>query len=164
MWPYMPDGMTAALYLDAGEPDAATSCTSGSEGGGWKSTHRVTRWPPTLLDGLFFLDLPGTEQKQSIWNMYLQRFEIEANQTLPDDRNWTGSEIRACCRLAALLDVPLVQAAQNIVPIAVTSNESVERLRNWATGRCLSADQSGIYHCGGSGNKKRRNTIRPSQN
>ena len=27
------------------------------------------------------------------------------------DRDWTGAEIKACCRLAALLDVPLVEAA-----------------------------------------------------
>ncbi len=53
--------------------------------------------------------------------------------------------MRACCRLAALLDVPLVQAAQNVVPVAVTAAESVERLRTWAIGRCLDADKGGIY-------------------
>jgi hypothetical protein len=54
-------------------------------------------------------------------------------------------EIKACCRLAALLDVPLVEAAQNIVPVAVTAGESVERLRQWAAGRCLSAERPGLY-------------------
>ena len=29
-------------------------------------------------------------------------------QRQPEDANWTGAEISACCRLAALLDVPLV--------------------------------------------------------
>jgi len=43
------------------------------------------------------------------------------------------------------LDVPLVEAAQNVVPVAHTAYESVERLRTWASGRCLSADQPGIY-------------------
>jgi hypothetical protein len=47
--------------------------------------------------------------------------------------------------LAALLDVPLVHAAQNVVPVAVTAVESVERLRTWASGRCLDAEQPGIY-------------------
>lgn len=47
--------------------------------------------------------------------------------------------------LAALLDMPLVAAAQNVVSIAKTSSEAVERLRSWASGRCLSADQPGIY-------------------
>jgi len=110
----------------------------------------VTKLPPEFcraerFDGLFFLDLPGDEQKQAIWRMYLDLFGIEADQRLPADQSWTGAEIRACCRLAALLDVPLVQAAQNIVPVAITASESVERLRNWASGRCLSADKAGIY-------------------
>jgi len=25
-----------------------------------------------------------------------------------DDTNWTGAEIKSCCRLAALLDMPLI--------------------------------------------------------
>jgi hypothetical protein len=61
------------------------------------------------------------------------------------DANWTGAEIKSCCRLAALLDIPLVEAAQNVVPISVTSAEQIERLRGWAEGRCLSADNRGIY-------------------
>jgi hypothetical protein len=85
--------------------------------------------------------------------MYLDRFDINTDQRLPDDSNWTGAEICACCRLAALLDVPLVQAAQNIVPVAVTATESVERLRNWANGRCLASDKTGIF----------TNTTHPSQ-
>ncbi|HUU72584.1 MAG TPA: hypothetical protein VMW70_08150, partial [Burkholderiales bacterium] len=49
------------------------------------------------------------------------------------------------CRLAALLDVPLVEAAQNVVPVARTAHEAVEGLRMWASGRCLSADYAGLY-------------------
>lgn len=56
-----------------------------------------------------------------------------------------AAEIRACCRLAALLDLPLTAAAQNVVPVAVTAAESVERLRSWAAGRCPDAESSGIY-------------------
>ena len=58
---------------------------------------------------------------------------------------WTGAEIKSCCRLAALLDVPLVQAALNVVPVAKTASESLEKLRTWASGRCLSASTPGIY-------------------
>ena len=43
------------------------------------------------------------------------------NCSRPDDANWTGAEIKSCCRLASLLDVPLVQAAQNVVPVAETA-------------------------------------------
>ena len=46
---------------------------------------------------------------------------------------------------SALLDVPLRAAAQNVVPFSATAVESVERLRTWASGRCLDADRGGIY-------------------
>ena len=93
-------------------------------------------------------------------------FEINRDQRRPDDTNWTGAEVKACCRLSALLDVPLTQAAQNVVPVAVTAAESVDRLRNWASGRCLSADQPGIYQlCKNGSPKSRRRVSRdPSNN
>jgi len=84
-------------------------------------------------------------------------FSLDQSQPRPKDELWTGAEIRSCCRLAALLDVPLMAAAQNVVPVAVTAAESVEKLRSWASGRCLSADQTGLYsHYNDSGPKRRR--------
>jgi hypothetical protein len=77
--------------------------------------------------------------------MYLSRFGLDPAQRRPQDRDWTPAEIRSCCRLSALLDAPLDEAARNIVPVAVTAGESVERLRSWAAGRCLSADRPGLY-------------------
>ena len=61
--------------------------------------------------------------------------------------------------------MPLVQAAQNVVPVAVTAAESVERLRAWASGRCLSADKPGIYkHDAGSEKARRKIPRDPSLN
>ncbi|MEX1223773.1 MAG: AAA family ATPase, partial [Pirellulales bacterium] len=130
----------------------------------------VSKLPPEFgrserFDGIFFLDLPGRDEKAAIWRIYRELYELDANQKLPDDANFTGAEIKACCRLAALLDLPLVQAAQNVVPVAVTAAESVERLRTWASGRCLSADQPGIYQHQAVGGKSRRRVNRdPSNN
>ena len=102
------------------------------------------------MDGIFFLDLPGRAEKEAIWRLYLARYGLEPDQRRPADRDWTRAEIAACCRLAALLDVPLIESAQNIVPVAVTAGESVERLRQWASGRCLDADRPGLYTRGGT--------------
>jgi hypothetical protein len=128
---------------------------------GWLSDHEsdvfvvatandVSRLPPEFSraerwDGTFFLDLPGRREKDTIWQMYLERYGLDRGQPLPRDTDFTGAEIKSCCRLAALLDVPLAEAAANIVPVAVTAGESVERLRQWASGRCLSADRPGVY-------------------
>ena len=97
------------------------------------------------FDGVFFVDLPGRDQKDGIWGIYQNYYGLDAKQARPDDTNWTGAEIKSCCRLASLLDIPLVQASQNVVPVAVTAGEKIEALRQWASGRCLSADQAGVY-------------------
>jgi|LSQX01.3.fsa_nt_gb hypothetical protein len=132
----------------------------------------ISKLPPEFaraerFDGVFFLDLPGPQQKAAIWRLYLEMFDLDANQARPEDRDWTGAEIRSCCRLSALLDVPLTVAARNVVPVAVTAAESVNRLRNWASGRCLNADAAGIYvHNGRTAVKRTRQVRRgnPSDN
>ena len=127
-------------WLNDHESDVFTICTCND----------ISKLPPEFgraerFDGCFFLDLPSKEQRLKIWEIYLKLFELDADQAKPNDQQWTGAEIRACARLAALLDVPLTAAAQNVVPVAVTAAESVERLRSWASGRCLDAESSGIY-------------------
>jgi hypothetical protein len=110
----------------------------------------IAKLPPEFsraerFDGVFFLDLPDAQQRQAIWNIYLNKYDLDSEQRLPEDLHWTGAEIKACCRLAALLDVPVLTAAQNIVPVARTSTEAVARLRKWASGRCLAADKPGMF-------------------
>lgn len=130
----------------------------------------ITRMPPELsraerFDGIVFLDLPQRDQKDRIWSQYTDMFGLDANQKRPTDEKWTGAEIRACCRLAALLDVPLSQAGLNVVPVAVTATESVDRLRQWASGRCLDAEKSGIYqHDAKPQSRRRVSRANPSQN
>jgi hypothetical protein len=159
-------GVTARMFgtflswLNDHESDVFTVCTAND----------VSKLPPEFsraerFDGVFFLDLPGREEKQAIWQIYLDQFELAPDQPQPDDTDWTGAEIKACCRLAALLDVPLTQAAQNVVPVAVTSGETVDKLRTWASGRCLSASQPGIYrHREASPKSRRRVNREPSNN
>lgn len=110
----------------------------------------ISRLPPEFtraerLDGVFFIDTPTGKDKDGIWSLYRQQFGIAESQARPDDTDWTGAEVRSCCRLAALLDVSLTQAARHVVPVAVTAAEQVEKLRTWASGRCLSAGEPGIY-------------------
>ena len=94
---------------------------------------------------MYFLDLPSAPEKDLIWAQYRRQYGIPESQARPDDTNWTGAEVKSCCRLAALLDQPLTQAAHHVVPVAVTAAEQVERLRVWASGRCLCASAPGVY-------------------
>lgn len=129
----------------------------------------ITRLPPEFwraerFDGVFFLDLPDAAQRQAIWAIYRREFALSGDEPPPNDEGWTGAEIRSCCRLAALLDLPLSAAAQNVVPIARTAGETIERLRQWASGRCLSADRPGIYQSTPASDGPRRRIGRPSAN
>ena len=130
----------------------------------------ISRLPPEFtraerLDALFFVDLPGSAERRLIWDMYRRQYDVAANQPIPNDNDWTGAEIKSCCRLSALLDVSLTEAASNVVPVAQTAVEAVTKLRHWASGRCLSADRPGIYRQeAASENTRRKVASKPSSN
>jgi hypothetical protein len=112
----------------------------------------ISKLPPEFaraerFDGVFFIDLPGSAEKQKIWPLHLEKYGL-TDQKRPQDRDWTGAEIASCCRLSALLDEPLGEAAKHVVPVARTAAEQVEKLRAWASGRCLDAGGGGIYRTG----------------
>jgi ATPase family associated with various cellular activities (AAA) len=119
---------------------------------------RAERW-----DSVWFIEFPDRKAKDTIWKMYQEKFGL-GEQPRPNDRDWTGAEIKSACRLAALLEVPLIESATNVVPVAVTAGESVEKLRNWASGRCLSADRPGLYTRGTGGSPGRPINRDPSLN
>src|SRR4051794_27348328 len=78
------------------------------------TSNEIAKLPPEMsraerFDGVFFVDLPGPREKEVIWRMYVAKFGLDADQRRPRDVDWSGAEIKACCRLAALLDVPLVE-------------------------------------------------------
>ncbi|MFH5806925.1 AAA family ATPase, partial [Alienimonas sp. DA493] len=85
----------------------------------------------------------------------------------PADAGWTGAEIESCCRLSALLGVPLAEAATHVVPVSVSGAESLDRLRRWASGRCLDAEAGGVFrpggHAAGEPDAPRRRTARPAK-
>jgi hypothetical protein len=148
-------------WLNDHESDAFVVCTAND----------VSKLPPEFaraerFDATFFLDLPAAREKETIWRMYLEKFGLTPDQRRPRDVDFTGAEIKACCRLAALLDLDLIDAAQNIVPVAITAGESIERLRAWASGRCLSAERPGLYTRGNDVSAKpgRRINRDPSSN
>jgi hypothetical protein len=133
------------------------------------TSNNISLLPPEFaraerFDGVFLLDLPGSAEKQKIWPIHLNRYGLSPEKR-PEDRDWTGAEIQSCCRLASLLDVPLREAAKNVVPVAVTAAESVRALRDWASGRCLDAGRGGIYrNASDQPAESRRRVARPTSN
>jgi hypothetical protein len=142
---------TFLSWLNDRESDTFVVCTAND----------VSRLPPEFaraerFDAVYFLDLPTRSDKDAIWEIYIRQFGI-VEQPKPDDHDWTGAEIKACCRLSVLLDQTLIEAAMNVVPVAATSAESITKLRSWAKGRCLDATNGGTYQ---GVKTKRRKTLR----
>lgn len=95
------------------------------------------------FDGIVFFDLPGREAKDAMWNLYRGAYSIPSREPNPPDDGWAPGNIEVCCQRAVQYRIPLTQAARYVRP---TPAEDIERLRTWASGRCLDAGQPGIYH------------------
>ena len=97
------------------------------------------------FDATFFLDLPAAEALAGIWDMYRRAYDLDQRDREPQCTGWTGAEVESCCRLSALLDVPLRDAAGYVVPVSESGREQLAKLRSWASGRCLDAEGGGPY-------------------
>lgn len=112
------------------------------------------RLPPALIrkgrvDGIFFLDLPSTEEREAVFRHYLAQGTIphtvsdaEIRTLASDAKSWTPAEVEAAvgeARYIAFADggrgvrfsdvaIELTRA----VPVAVSMGAEVERMRAWA--------------------------------
>jgi hypothetical protein len=115
--------------------------------------------PPELLrkgrfDEVFFVDLPGYETRKEIFAIHLGKrsrdpelFDLEVLAEASE--GYSGSEIEQAV-ISALHEAYakdtevgtqlIISALGGSPPLSVTLAESVESLRAWAEGRCVSAD------------------------
>lgn len=117
----------------------------------WIATcNSISDLPPELRRrftlGTFFFDIPTAEERRDIWQIQARRFDHDPDaEQLPDDRGWTGAEIRQCCDIAYRLEITLEEAAHFVVPVSKSAADRLEQLRKMADGRFLSASSPGIY-------------------
>lgn len=93
--------------------------------------------------GIFFFDLPDAKGREQIWELYLKKYQLIGD--LPDDDGWSGSDIENCCINAFENKVPLVKAAQFIVPSGISKAEQIRQLRLHASGKYINAAKPGPY-------------------
>lgn len=122
----------------------------------------VSALPPEFtraerFDAIFFVDLPSDAERAAIWRIWLSYYgllpveealEVVIASLVARSQQWTGSEIRTACRLAALLQIPLSDSVSQVVPLFTTAQEKLISLQKWANGRCLSASYPGRYQTG----------------
>jgi len=94
--------------------------------------------------GSFFFDIPGAKQRGDLWKLYIKKYGLN-DDTAPQVTNWTGREIRNCCRIAHDLDIKLKDAKSYIVPIIESAKERVTDIRKQANNCFLDADRPGKY-------------------
>lgn len=104
----------------------------------------VSGFPPAFtraerFDGTFFFDLPTTEERRVIWQIYWAMFfpGKELSATLADEllaksEEWTGAEIKACCRQACMRDVLPTEVIELIPVYAKKNAADLTRLRSYA--------------------------------
>jgi len=99
--------------------------------------------------GIFFFDLPSLEERKQILDLKVKKFKLTTEQLVGFDvsmtTNWTGRELESLCDKADRLGMTLLEAAQYVVPLAISQKATIEELRQSASGRYLAASKPGLY-------------------
>jgi ATP-dependent 26S proteasome regulatory subunit len=118
----------------------------------------ISQLPPELLrkgrlDEIFFVDLPGDEERAEIFRIHLaKRSRMPESFRLPElvaaSREFSGAEIEQAI-ISSLYDAfyarrelateHVLEALQQTVPLSKTMDEQLGRLRAWADGRARHA-------------------------
>lgn len=105
--------------------------------------------PSALLrrfrDGIYYFDPPTTEELVSIWRINIERYFPGQKLVPPPHEGWSGANVRNCCDIAYRYGCSLADAATMIVPLMASDAVLVQRLREAAHDRYLSASYPGPY-------------------
>ncbi len=119
---------------------------------------QLSQLPPELtrkgrFDEIFFLDLPGREERKEIFSIHLKKRKRDPSafdlDTLAErSEGFSGAEIEAAVVSALytafshgtdLRTHLLVEELQATKPLSVTRQEEIAALRQWAEGRTVMA-------------------------
>ncbi len=105
------------------------------------------------FDAMFMVDLPTPPARAAIWQHHIARRDLVklglaggAPQEGDDfDKDWTGAEIRGCCRHARRMRKPIAEVRRYTVPVARRYREAVANNRKWAHENAISAETGQLY-------------------
>lgn len=98
------------------------------------------------VDALMFVGFPSRQSKDAAWKMYLQKYELDADQGRPADDYWTPADIMSCCRLAELQQTTIQDASRWVTPSWEKNQKQMEDLMRWAEGAgCVCAETGERY-------------------
>lgn len=112
------------------------------------TSNNLASLPTELLErftlGTWFFDLPTVEERRKIWEIQLAAYGLPS-QEITFDEGWVGRQIRNCCEIGKLSNLPLAEAAKFIVPMTLSAGDRIKALRMQANGKYLSAAYAGAY-------------------
>jgi SpoVK/Ycf46/Vps4 family AAA+-type ATPase len=142
------------------------------------TANNIGSLPPEFMrkgrfDEIFFVDLPSHEERKIIWKIHIMKRlkdsaisgEVSASESILEQLanltdGFTGAEIEQAL-ISALYDAfserrnlmvsDLTSAVKNTVPLSVTQKEELQRMREWAATRAVSA--TGAADRNGAGDK-----------
>jgi len=85
----------------------------------------------------WYIPLPSKEEKKEILAYYKEEYNVKGNPL--DMDGWSGAEIKACCRIAAMMEKTVPEAEQFIIPVSKTMEKQIAALEKWAEGKALRA-------------------------
>jgi len=100
-----------------------------------------------MKKGIWYFDIPDEDEKRVIVDIYSKKYpDVDLHDWgQVDSTDWTGAEIESCFQTAWEESVTLIEAARNIIPVAVSDREGLDRLRGEAAGKYNSASFPGPY-------------------
>ena len=122
----------------------------------------IAALPPELLrkgrfDEIFFVDLPNAITREHIWQIHLKKHDIDFAEydltpIIAASAGYSGAEIAAAVQAARIsahaqdgqktVTIDLIQNhLHTSPPLAVTMQEQVTALRQWAQGRAVPVDE-----------------------
>lgn len=105
---------------------------------------------PGRFDATFFIDLPTKEERDSILAYHMGKSEIDEDYKDVSKRldleGWTGAEIEQLCYLVSEMSYTWDEASVRVPVNVKRAPQSVQQIREFASGWALSASNPGIYY------------------
>lgn len=95
--------------------------------------------------GIWYCDLPSDEEREEIWRIQRDKYDIPVSYARPSVPDLVGADIRNICEIADGLGIDLAKASKYIVPVAKAAAATITSLRNLADGNFLSTSYEGPY-------------------
>jgi hypothetical protein len=96
---------------------------------------RAERWDTAP----FYIGLPNWEERDSLIAFYMEKFNVSGNLDEDETVGWTGAEIKAICRIAAMRKAKVQDVKKFIRPLSLTMKEEIQELERWAKDRAIPA-------------------------